>query len=279
MTRRILVVCHEGRHDAVRAADRVSDDLRGHGVETVRNGSAEGVELVVVLGGDGTILRAAEEARNHDVPVLGVNLGHVGFLAEAEPEALPEVVARIVERDYTVEERMTLDVQVTTPDGQVQRSWALNEAAVEKGERARMVVATIGVDGRGLSSFGCDAIILATPTGSTAYAFSGGGPVVWPDVEALLLVPIAAHALFTRPMVVGPSSVLEVEVLPYEETHAVVWCDGRRLLDAPAGSRIEVRRGERPVRLARLTEAPFSGRLVAKFNLPVKGWRNLREVP
>ena len=277
MSRRILIVCHEGRADAVAAADRVSDDLRRHGLDPVRTGSAEGSELVVVLGGDGTILRAAELARTYDVPLLGVNLGHVGFLAEAEPESLPDVVARVVARDYAVEERMTIDVTVRAPDGREEHSWAINEAAVEKGERARMVEASIGVDGRGLSTFGCDGIILATPTGSTAYAFSGGGPLVWPDVEALLVVPIAAHALFARPMVVGPNSELQVQVLPYEETHSVVWCDGRRRLDAPAGSRIRVRRGTQPVRLARLSQAPFSGRLVAKFNLPVHGWRGNRE--
>ncbi|MFD1506749.1 NAD kinase [Georgenia yuyongxinii] len=277
MSRRILVVCHEGRPDAVAAADNLSAALQANGIDTIRDGSAEGVELAIVLGGDGTILRAAEVARRHDVPLLGVNLGHVGFLAEAEEEALPDVVDRVVARDYLVEERMTLDITITRPDGTVERDWAINEAAVEKGARARMVEATIGVDGRGLSTFGCDGIVLATPTGSTAYAFSGGGPIVWPDVDALLVVPVAAHALFARPLVVGPNSVLEVEVLPYEEKHAVVWCDGRRMLDAPAGSRIRVCRGAQPVRLARMSQVPFSGRLVAKFRLPVQGWRGVRE--
>ncbi len=273
MSRRILVVCHEGRADAVTAADRVSADLEAHGIEVVRDGTAEGAELVMVLGGDGTILRAAELARTFDVPLLGVILGHVGFLAEAEPEALPDVVARAVARDYTVEERMTIDVVVRTPDGDEQRDWAINEVAVEKSTRARMVELTLGVDGREVATLGCDGLVLATPTGSTAYAFSGGGPVVWPDVEALLAVPIAAHALFTRPMVVGPSSVLDVEVLTYDQSGGVVWCDGRRTLSAPPGTRIQVRRGAQPVRLARLFPAPFSGRLVAKFNLPVTGWR------
>ncbi|MHB1063344.1 MAG: NAD kinase [Georgenia sp.] len=276
MSRRILVVSHEGRDEAVVAADRVSQDLRAQGIEVIRDGTAEDAELVMVLGGDGTLLRAAELARTFDVPLLGVNLGHVGFLAEAEPEALPDVVARVVARDYTVEERMTIDVVARTPDGDEQRDWAINEVAVEKSTRARMVEVTLGVDGREVSTLGCDGIVLATPTGSTAYAFSGGGPVVWPDVEALLVVPIAAHALFTRPMVVGPNSVLEVEVLAYDQTGGVIWCDGRRTLLAPPGTRIQVRRGTQPVRLARLFPAPFSGRLVAKFNLPVTGWRTPR---
>lgn len=273
MSRRILVVSHEGRADAVSAADRVSTDLESHGIEVVRDGTAEGAELVMVLGGDGTILRAAELARAFDVPLLGVNLGHVGFLAEAEPETLPDVVARAVARDYVVEERMTIDMVARTPDGREWSDWAINEVAVEKSTRARMVEVTLGVDGREVSTLGCDGVVLATPTGSTAYAFSGGGPVVWPDVEALLAVPIAAHALFTRPMVVGPSSVLEVEVLTYDQAGGVIWCDGRRSSSAPPGTRIQVRRGVQPVRLARLFPAPFSGRLVAKFNLPVTGWR------
>ncbi|MDD9207700.1 NAD kinase [Georgenia sp. 10Sc9-8] len=275
MTRRVRIVTHEGRRAAVVAATQVQSELARHGIEAVDEDSTEPVELVIVLGGDGTLLRAAEAARNEEIPLIGVNLGHVGFLAEAEPDALSDVVSRVAARDYTVEQRMTLDVRVTRPDGSVARDWAINEAAVEKASRARMVELTVGVDGRGVSSFGCDGIVLATPTGSTAYAFSGGGPIVWPDVEALLVVPVAAHALFTRPLVVGPSSVLVVEVLPHGAA-AEVSCDGRRLIAAPAGSQVEVRRGAHPVRLARLTEAPFSGRLVAKFDLPVQGWRAAR---
>ncbi|MFC4556479.1 NAD kinase [Georgenia faecalis] len=277
MTRRVLVVMHEGRPAAVEAAAQVERELRERGMTPVRDtGDTDGLELVIVLGGDGTILRAAELARGSDVPLVGVNLGHVGFLAEAEPDGIREVVRRVAERDYTVEERMTIDVAVTHPGGEVVHGWAINEASVEKSGRARMVEVALGVDGRGVSTFGCDSVVLATPTGSTAYAFSGGGPIVWPDVEALLVVPVAAHALFARPMVVGPSSVLAVEVLPRSERAAVVWCDGRRRLPAPAGSHIEVRRGAQPVKLARLEPTPFSGRLVAKFDLPVTGWRGER---
>lgn len=277
MTRRILVVSHFSRPAAVHAAESVTAALTEQGIEVIHDAATEDdVELVMVLGGDGTILGAAEFAHDRGVPLLGVNLGHVGFLAEAEPEALPDVVRRAVDRDYHVEERMTLEVSVVAPDGSVHHGWALNEAAMEKGEQGRMVEITIGVDGSALSSFGCDGLILATPTGSTAYAFSGGGPIVWPDVEAMLMVPLAAHALFARPMVVGPASTLEVELLAAPAADAVLWCDGRRRFEVPAGSRLIVRRGSQPVRLARLNRTPFSGRLVAKFDLPVTGWRGRR---
>lgn len=232
--------------------------------------AADDAELVVVLGGDGTILRGAELARASEVPLLGVNLGHVGFLAEAEPDALPDTVARIVNRDYVVEERLTLDVDVLHDGVVVERQWALNEASVEKAARQKMLELVVEVDGRPLSRWGGDGVVFATPTGSTAYAFSAGGPVVWPEVEALLLVPLSAHALFARPLVVAPSSTLAVDVVSRTGT---LWCDGRRAFELPAGARLEVRRGSRAVRLARLHSAPFTDRLVAKFALPVQGWR------
>lgn len=274
MTRNVLIVRHDGRPAAVLAAEYVERELETLGISPVYHlDRANLPELVLVLGGDGTLLRAAELVRGLDIPLIGVNLGHVGFLAEADPDGWQEVVHRVAARDYTVEERMTIDVEVHTPTGETHRGWAVNEATVEKVERSRVIELALGVDGRGVSTFGCDGIVLATPTGSTAYAFSGGGPIVWPDVEALLVVPIAAHALFARPLVVGPSSGLAVEVLERNQLPADVWCDGRRRLSAPVGSHVDVRRGVEPVMLARLAATPFSGRLVAKFNLPVAGWR------
>ncbi len=242
--------------------------------------AADGAELVVVLGGDGTILRGAERARHGDVPLLGVNLGHVGFLAEAEREAMDDVVRAIVDRQWHVEERTALDVLVTCAGEAVHRTWALNEASLEKAARERMVDVLVEIDGRPLSRWGCDGVVCATPTGSTAYAFSAGGPVVWPEVEALLVVPISAHALFARPLVVSPTSVIALE-LPDEgvaptASSAVLWADGRRALELPPRARVEVRRSPQPVRLARLSSAPFTDRLVAKFNLPVDGWRGRR---
>ena len=195
----------------------------------------------------------------------------VGFLAEAERDTVDATIDRIVAGDYTVEERMTLDVRISVDGVEVARDWALNEAAIEK-SRQRMLELVAEVDERPLSRWGCDGALFATPTGSTAYAFSAGGPVVWPSVEALLLVPITAHALFARPLVVGPTSVLAVELLADTEG-AVLSCDGRRTHNLPARARVQACRGDRPVLLARLQAGPFTDRLVAKFGLPVGGWR------
>ncbi len=231
-------------------------------------------ELVIVLGGDGTILRAAERFHGSGVPLMGINLGHVGFLAESEKEDLDEAVHRAAARDYLVEERLALDVAVWHEGEIIYEAWALNEVTVEKTSKARMIDVVLGVDSRPVSSFGCDGVILATPTGSTAYSFSAGGPIVWPDVEALLLVPISAHALFTEPLVVNPNSRLGVEITPSNpDFAAVLWSDGRRGLELPAGSRVEAKRSESPIKLARLHTGPFTDRLVAKFRLPVSGWR------
>jgi NAD+ kinase len=197
----------------------------------------------------------------------------VGFLAEAEREKLVETVEQIVARDYVVEERMTLEVTATHEGEVIARSWALNEVTVEKAARERMLEVTLEIDGRPLSTWGCDGVVMATPTGSTAYAFSAGGPVMWPDVEAILVVPISAHALFARPLVIGPSSALAIELVADTDGPAVMWCDGSRTVDLPAGARVDVRRGQTPVRLARLSAWPFADRLVAKFDLSVTGWR------
>jgi NAD+ kinase len=332
--RTMLVLAHTGKANALRSARLVVERLVAAGVAVrvteeeaptlacagatvlpAGPDAAKDAELVIVLGGDGTLLRAAEIARPARTPLLGVNLGHIGFLAEAEPDGLGETVDRLVAGDYRVEERMTIDVLARDNGRELASTWALNEATVEKAARERMIEVVIEVDGRPLSRWGCDGVVCATPTGSTAYAFSAGGPVVWPEVEALLMVPISAHALFARPMVVSPRSVLAVELV-YEgpgdrgdgrhdegrrhaecgrhdegrrhaETgKAVMWCDGRRRFDLPPGARVEVRRGSLPVLLARVhgpgpgadggpvaVGGPFTDRLVAKFGLPVAGWR------
>jgi len=303
----------------VRVTDAEAEALGCPGTMVVPAGvdAAEGAELVMVLGGDGSLLRAAEFARPTHTPLIGVNLGHVGFLAEAEVDGLAATVDKLIEGKYAVEERMTVDVVARANGQELARTWALNEATVEKGARERMVELVIEIDGRPLSRWGCDGVVCATPTGSTAYAFSAGGPVVWPGVEALLMVPISPHALFAPPMVVSPESVVAVELL-YEEARggtrseggqaaaeggpadkdraddtsfageigdpsgtkgAVMWCDGRRKVELPPGARVEVRRGSQPVLLARIhgvdlsSGGEFTDRLVAKFGLPVAGWR------
>jgi NAD+ kinase len=243
-----------------------------------RDCSLEELEVAMVLGGDGTILKAAEIVRHAQVPLIGINLGHVGFLAESERDGLAEAVDRVVARDYVVKERMTLDVRVFVEGTEVYRTWALNEATVEKSERERMLEVVVEVEEHPLSSFGCDGIVIATPTGSTAYAFSAGGPVVWPSVEALLMVPLSAHALFARPLVIKPDALVAVEVLQRSAGHGVLWCDGRRTWELPPGARVEVMRSEKPVLLARLRNSTFTDRLVKKFALPVAGWRGADEV-
>jgi NAD+ kinase len=300
MTRAALIVTHTGRPDIVELAREVAVQLgdagfevrvpgheakefeagsgygrsRGLDLRAVEpDGAAAGAEIVIVLGGDGTFLRAAELACPAGVPLLGVNLGHVGFLAETEPEALADSVRTVVARQYAVEERLTLEVVVRVDGEPPVHGWALNEASVEKSARERMLEVGLEVDGRPLTSFGCDGVVCATPTGSTAYAFSSGGPVVWPEVEALLVVPNAAHALFARPLVIAPDSTVAV-VIADRGHDGLVSCDGRRSVPVPAGGRVEVRRGSQPVRIARVHPGPFSDRLVAKFQLPVRGFRN-----
>ncbi|MFT4136144.1 NAD kinase [Microbacterium sp.] len=296
-TRNILVVAHAHRTETVAAARRVLDALAEAGAQPVLAaddrielgavlGSLDEVvtlgvdvavrelELAIVLGGDGTILRAAELVRDGGAPILGINMGHVGFLAEIEPDDMDDAVRRVIARDYTVEERMALSVQVQDVDENVvYDTWALNEATVEKASRERMLEVVIEVDERPLSSFGCDGVVVSTPTGSTAYNFSAGGPVIWPTVEAIAVVPLSAHALFARALVLAPESTVAIEVLTRTTTAGILWCDGRRSHDLPPGARVVVRRSPEPVRLARLHLAAFTDRLVRKFRLPVTGWR------
>lgn len=292
MTRRVLLVAHTGRRSAVAAArelaslllrsgarvlalDTEQASLRCDGVEPV---AAAGVavagklDLVVALGGDGTLLRAAEIARPAASPLLGINLGHVGFLAEGERSDLEATAERILQKTYDVEERLTIDVTIRRDQQSVADDWAVNDVSVEKASRQRMLDTVVEIDGRPLSRWGGDGVVCATPTGSTAYAFSAGGPVVWPSVQALLVVPLSAHALFARPLVVSPDSRVAIEVLPEPGT-AVMFCDGRRTHDLQPHDRVEIVKGALPLKLVRLHGAPFTDRLVSKFKLPVTGWR------
>jgi NAD+ kinase len=301
--RTVLLVVHPGRDEATETARRVQkvlgdngislrvlsaeavdrgslhvtpDDMREMGVETevvdADPLAGEGCELVLVLGGDGTFLRAAELARNAGIPVLGVNLGRIGFLAEAEAEHIDQVLEHVVARDYRVDERLTLDVAVRQKGRLIEQGWALNEMSLEKGPRLGVLGVVVEIDGRPVSTFGCDGVLVSTPTGSTAYAFSAGGPVLWPDLEAILVIPNNAHALFGRPMVTSPEATIAIET-EADGHDALLFCDGRREMLIPAGGRVEVKRCGTPVKWARLDSAPFTDRLVRKFRLPVTGWR------
>ncbi len=293
--RTVLVLGHPRRPEAVRACAEVVERLCVAGLRTlllITDGvdipgcataervdaagaqrALDDLELVLVLGGDGTVLRAAELVVGTTVPLLAVNLGHVGFLAEVEREQLALTVGHVVDREYTVEERATLHVDVVVDGEVVHSGWALNDVSVEKGARERVLELVVEVDSRPVTSFGCDGVVMATPTGSTAYSFSAGGPVVWPTVEAIVLTPISAHALFARPLVVSPTSVLAVQVMARTPTDAVMWCDGQRGVNVPHGARVAVTGGRERIHLARITTVAFADRLVAKFRLPVNGWR------
>jgi len=291
--RSVLLVTHTGRGDLAEQAAGLVSDLVSEGFE-VRALAKEIVELgqdrvvavdpesvtgdldmVLALGGDGTFLRAAELARPTGTPLLGINFGRVGFLAEAEISDVRQVAQRIAQGDYRVDERLTVDAVVEHEGREIGRTWALNEATVEKGQPARMLEVLIEVDGRRLSRYGCDGVVCATPSGSTAHAMSAGGPVVWPEVEALVLVPLSAHALFSRPLVISPGSTITVTVEPFA-LPAVLSCDGRRTVELPPGSSVTISRGVEPVRVVRLADQPFTDRLVAKLDLPVDGWRGHR---
>jgi len=291
MARSVLLVVHTGRRAAVAAARDLADRLSAEGigvraleseVAALRCDSLRGVptddraaddaELVVAFGGDGTLLRAAELARPAGAALLGVNLGHVGFLAEADRADLDTTVERILQSSYDVEDRLTLDVEVRRGADVVARAWALNDVTVEKVARERVLDLLVEVDGRPLSRWAGDGVICATPTGSTAYAFSAGGPVIWPSVQAMLVVPISAHALFARPLVISPESRVAINVMAAPGA-ALAFFDGRRTVELALHDRVDIRRGTLPVRLVRLHAAPFTDRLVGKFHLPVRGWR------
>jgi NAD+ kinase len=294
--RSVLLVAHTSRHQIAALANQATSRLQSAGFEVRRvsdeapsvadagvrvlplERAAVGAELVLVLGGDGTFLRAAELARPAGVPMLGVNLGHVGFLAEAEPHRFSDAVDAIVNCSYDVEERVTVDADVYIDGDLRARAWALNEASLERTNRERMLEVGVAVDGRPLLRFGCDGVLCATPTGSTAYAFSAGGPIMWPNVDALLVVPNAAHALFARPIVVAPDSTVDID-LPSDGHEGVLSCDGRRSVPVPAGARVQLRRGERPVRIVRLGQWSFADRLVNKFQLPVRSFRDASAPP
>ena len=274
----VLLVTHPVRPEAIRTANELTELLLAKQIKvfsTIQTNGAEfysekdQVDIAVVLGGDGTMLRAAELSRGKSTPILGINLGHVGFLAEIERPSLAEIVEAIASGSFYVEERMSLNYQLLRGGKSISSGWALNEVLVERNDH-QMIDLFVQIDHRPLSRWWCDSVICATPTGSTAYAYSAGGPVVWPEVDALVLLPLAAHALFSRPMVVSPRSEI---VLDLESESADLNADGIRRTKLQKSDRIILTSAKEDVLLAHIKSATFTDRLVAKFKLPVEGWR------
>lgn len=280
--RRAVVLINPGREEAVAAARELAAQLTSNNFElvtptevSVENISQSPiseigeVEVAIVLGGDGTILRGAEVTLTRDIPLLGINLGKVGFLAEVSKPAMKDIAQSIIEKSYVYENRMVLGYSVLRDGIEISQGWALNEITVER-DSTTMVELFVEIDHRPLSHWGCDGLICSTPTGSTAYAFSAGGPVLWPEIDALLLLPISAHALFSRPMVVSTHSEIVVTV---ESSVALLSADALRKLPLMAGDRVVITRNPHTIKLAHINPTLFTDRLVAKFKLPVEGWR------
>jgi NAD+ kinase len=281
-TRKAILVINATRPEAVQSATTLatlltkdsfelstSSAVEISGVRSVAVDQLPEAEIVIVLGGDGTILRGAEISRLRKIPLLGVNLGHVGFMAEVEKLSLETVAASVVSKSYATDPRMVLSYSVERNGKEVSKGWSLNEVTIERTE-STMVELLVQVDRRPLSRWGCDGLIAATPTGSTAYAFSAGGPILWPNVDAVVLLPISAHALFSRPMVVSHQSEIVVEV---ESSAAMLSADALREFPLVEGDRITITGDDSVVLLAHVQPTLFTDRLVAKFKLPVEGWR------
>jgi len=282
--RDILIVIHPSRPDASVFAEQITTELSAKDFNVFTNQPAllptasafsrgNAVELVVVLGGDGTILRAADLVKDEETPILGINLGNVGFMAQLHKPSLDQLVDAIVEGKFHTEPRLTITFAIERDGKVIEEGWGLNEVTVERGSN-QMVELFVQIDDRPLSRWGCDGVICATPTGSTAYAFSAGGPVVWPEVNALVLLPLAAHALFSRPMVISPESRIVIDI---ESQSAEISADGMRKVELSQGDRISLTRSSKKIHLAYIEAGVFTDRLVAKFQLPVEGWRGGKE--
>ena len=280
--RSVAFLVNPSRPEAISAAGELAPLLFSAGfslytisdidIEGIKKVSAEDlpeIEIAVVLGGDGTILRAAEVTLARKIPLLGINLGHVGFLAEVDRPTIKAIAQSIIEKRYVSENRMVLQFEIERGGKVVSAGWALNEVTVER-DATTMVELFVEIDRRPLSHWGCDGVICSTPTGSTAYAFSAGGPVLWPEIEALVLLPISAHALFSRPMVVSPKSEIIITV---ESSAALLSADALRKIPLQLGDRVIITRDERTIKLSHVSATLFTDRLVAKFKLPIEGWR------
>lgn len=278
------VVVHPERSDARDAATAAAAMLHDAGLQVVgckqdewpptdafevlpSEVFAAEIDVALVFGGDGTFLRAAYLARDVGVPLLGVNLGRLGFLSECELPEVPDALERLIAGDYLVEDRMTLSARLLDADGRITADgWALNDASVERRDPQRLIVLDVAIGETKLTSIPADALICASPTGSTAYAFSAGGPILSPLVEALVLTPVAPHTLFNRTIVVDPDEVISIRPSG-QKNLCVVSMDGRETLVVPPHGEVRVTRGRTPVRMVRLRPFDFYERIREKFGL------------
>jgi NAD+ kinase len=263
---RVGLVVHEGRRAAVEAAEALREALDADGIDVVdATATTENLALVVSIGGDGTFLRGAHVASRADAPILGVKVGRVGFLTEAEPPEALALVRAAVTGNAAIEERLAV---VAEPEGGgLSPQWGLNEIMVEKRARHRLIRLAVDVDGDYVTTFSADGVIVATPTGSTAYSFSARGPIVAPDVACLVLTPIAAHMVFDRSFVLADDQVVTLEVVGEEP--GIVSADGQESVEVPVGTRVRIRAAERRIRFVRRTPGTgFLARVREKFDLP-----------
>ncbi len=281
---RIGLVVHSGRDASLEAASEGARLLRDLGVEVVvadegdtpeavpadvvdAAAFATDLDLAVSFGGDGTFLRAAHLCRDAGVPVLGVNLGRLGFLAEVEVDDLGQALRAVAAGEFRIQDRTTLEVVVHDPDDQlVDQGWALNEVSIEKTARQRLLLMDVHVGDTLFAKVPADALVVATATGSTAYALSAGGPILSPHVDATLVVPVAPHTLFDRTLVAGPDEEIRVHVLPDQEP-AIVSVDGRVPVVVQPGGAVVARGGGTPVRLASVGYLDFYSLVRRKFGL------------
>lgn len=254
-------------HPTAAAAQRAYGELRAlataHSISVVQAGEGEAFDLVVALGGDGTMLRAAGVAAARGVPLLGVNLGRMGFLSSAEGDNLGAAVEALEAGDYAIEQRRMLAGEASLDGSVLASAVALNEVVVEKAAPSTVVEVDVSVGGESVAQYTADGFIVATSTGSTAYSLSAGGPVVEPELDVMVLTPVCAHSIRWRSVVVGPDRPVIVRLV--EHSGALV-ADGHQVGMLPTGSAVTVRPHPAPLRLVRLKDDGFFVRFKSRFN-------------
>lgn len=235
---------------AILLEEETASLLPGHELETgTREAIGRRCDLAIVVGGDGTLLHAARSLAEHEVPLVGINLGHLGFLTDIPPFLMTESLEQILAGDYIVEERALLQAAVRRDGEEIIRYNALNDAVVHKWDSARMIELMVYINGRFLNMFRSDGLIVSTPTGSTAYALSAGGPLLHPTLDALLIVPVCPHTMSNRPIVIEGDAHIEAVVSNGQRDHARLTCDGQVSFALAAEDRIEIAKSAKPIRL------------------------------